>query len=131
MHPGHQSSELPIDYRMADIARNEMRPYPTERNIGKDTITREQRAAGHTESTYAAHERLITEAGQSMALRGGRQFASMKQPLAAQAYLWGLGKDVELRHPNAKKSSKRPGEMHSGPTRKGYSYTDASGRPSF
>ena len=131
MHPGHMSGQVPIDYRMGDIAANKMRPYPTERYIGKDQMTRADVAAGHTQSTYAAHEQLVGEAGRTMAMRGGRGFASMKQPLAAQAYLWHLGKQMELGHPQAKQSRQRPGEAHSGPVRKGYSYTDPSGRPSW
>src|SRR5215467_1380755 len=127
LKPGHMGGQVPIDFRMADIAHNTMRAYKVERDIGYDRTTRAQRAAGQTESTYAAHERLIGEAGRAMAMRGGRQFAGMNQPLKAQAYLWHLGKEQELRHPEAKQSRLNPGQAFTGPKRTGQRYTSESG----
>lgn len=131
--PYHAQPVLPIDYRMADLIANEMRIRETERRIDYDRPLRYdsngqflRRAAP---SAYRRHEQIIARAGQIMAERGGRGFQAFRRPITAQAYLWVLAKSYEQSLPGAKQSRQRPGEMFSGPPRRGQPYTTSTGQP--
>jgi hypothetical protein len=123
LNPNHTQSHLAIDYKMADMVSNEMRPTQAYRGLGKGYSKR-----GDRKTSYQHHEDIIRMAGQAMHLQGGRSFAAFAQsPLKAQAYVWSIGKDIEQSHPERKMSQQRPGETFTGPARRGQPYMSPSG----
>lgn len=119
--PYHNRICVPIDYRMADLVANCMRPRETNRGIDADRPPRHDYLE---RSAYKHHEHIIAAAGQRMADLGGRGFQAMRRPITAQAYLWVLAKSHEQSLPGAKQSRLRPGEMFCGPHRTGQTYTE-------
>lgn len=128
LNPQHGGSQVPIDYRMADIAANSMRSYSTPRYIDKDRPPGGSRGSGGP-SNYALHENLVGAVGTVLTQRGGRAFAFGRHPLHTQAYLWHMSKQMELSHPQAKRTS--TGAPFTGPHRTGQAYTAASGEPAW
>ena len=123
LNPEHTQSHLAIDYKMADMVSNTMRPTQAYRGLGKGYAKR-----GDKKTSYQHHEDIIAMSGQAMHLQGGRSFAAFAQsPLKAQAYLWSIGKDIEQTHPDRKMSQQRPGETFTGPQRSGQPYMQQSG----
>ena len=115
-NPRNELGILPMDYRAADVAANQMRPSQSYRGIGRGSYKQQP---GLT--PYEHYENIHIAAGQAMADIGGRAFAPMRHPLAAQGYIWHLGKQFELSHPEAPKGR--------GPNRMGQPYTSFSGSP--
>lgn len=123
LNPEHTETHLAIDYKMADMVSNRMQPTQAYRGLGKGYAKR-----GDKKTSYQHHEDIIRMAGQAMHAAGGRSFAAFSQsPLKAQAYVWSIGKDIELSHPERKMSLKNPGETFTGPTRRGQPYMAPSG----
>ena len=121
--PRHRRVDVPVDYRAADINRNEMQPRDWK-GRGIDYFYPKR---GQDKSPYMHHEQLIADVASATRQQGGRKFAGVSSPLSMQAYLWGMGKNYELHMPGSKESRQRPGERFSGPTRTGQRYTTQRG----
>ena len=120
--PNHTQTHLPVDYRMADLVANEMRSTKANRKLGGGYY----KQASRGKTSFEHHEDVIRQAGQAMHLEGGRSFAAFGgSPLKTQADLGGLGKDVEQAHHERKLIRPNPGEVHTGPVRRGQPYMEA------
>ena len=121
--PGHRRGDVPIDYRMYDLIRNEMHPQDAKRPIERGSYARPQMGT----TGYEHAEQIIGAVGAGLRERGGRRFSGATSPLRTQAVLWMQAKGYELNMPGSKASRQRPGERFSGPARTGQEYTGPSG----
>ena len=106
---------------------NSMRPRDMNRgSLDTGSYAKAPIWASEGKTFYEHGEDIYHAVSENLRQRGGRRYAGM-YPLRTQALLWVQGKGHELGHPEAKMSRKRPGEMHSGPSRRGQPYVTESG----